>query len=88
MGCALVIMIMYLSNLILLSVLYPLTLCKSRDWLRVEHIPNFSLMIPRMPAMLDTRFVPSIDPSFNRISPVGLEITSVGDVGEEGDVNA
>lgn len=44
--------------------------------------------MPKMPAMLDTRFPPNSAPSLSRISPVGRSTTSVGAEGEDGDVNA
>ena len=50
--------------------------------------PSLSLMMPKIPAMLETRFVPSRDPSLSRISPEGRSITNVGALGVEGEVKA
>jgi hypothetical protein len=50
--------------------------------------PSLSLMTPKMPAILETRFAPSKDPSLSRISPEGLSITNVGALGVEGEVKA
>lgn len=51
-------------------------------------IPNLSFMMPRMPAMLDTRFAPESVPSISRKPPEGLSTTSVGAEGTEGEVKA
>lgn len=45
-------------------------------------------MMPRMPAMLDTRFAPESVPSISRKPPEGLSTTSVGAEGTEGEVKA
>lgn len=44
--------------------------------------------MPKMPAMLDTRFDPRRGPLLSRIPPEGLSITSVGAFGVEGEVKA
>jgi hypothetical protein len=44
--------------------------------------------MPRMPAILDTRFEPNSFPSWSLISPEGRSTTSVGAAGEEGDEKA
>lgn len=54
----------------------------------IRHVPNRSLIIPRIPAMLETLFEPNRGPSFNRRSPVGLSITRVGAECADGDVKA
>ena len=44
--------------------------------------------MPKIPAMLDTRFAPSTFPSLSLRSPDGLSTTNVGALGEEGDEKA
>lgn len=44
--------------------------------------------MPKIPAMLETRFVPSSGPSFKRRSPDGRSTTSVCEEGEDGEVKA
>ena len=53
-----------------------------------QDLPSRSLIIPRMPAMLETRFPPNNAPSFNRRSPMGRLTTRVGAAGDEGEVKA
>lgn len=50
--------------------------------------PNLSLIMPSMPAILDTLLAPNNEPSFSRKSPEGRSTTSVWAEGEEGDVKA
>ena len=50
--------------------------------------PNLSLIMPSMPAILDTLLAPNTAPSLSRRSPEGRSITSVWAEGEEGDVKA
>lgn len=49
------------------------------------YVPSFSLMVPRMPAMLVTRFPPSAGVSTRRISPEGRLTTRAGESGVEGE---
>jgi hypothetical protein len=51
-------------------------------------VPRRSLIIPSIPAMLDTRFPPKRTPSFSLRSPEGRSTTKVGAEGAEGDVKA
>jgi hypothetical protein len=51
-------------------------------------VPKRKLIMPRMPAMLDTRLEPSSFPSFNLKSPDGLSTTRVGAEGVEGEEKA
>lgn len=73
--------IMYLSISSLVQVV-------SFIYKRLAGLPSRSLMIPRMPAILDTRLPPNSGPSFNRRSPDGRSTTNVGADLEEGDVKA
>lgn len=53
------------------------------------YIPSLKLIIPRIPAILetrDTRLWAGVGPSFNRTSPVGRSKTRAGALGEEGEV--
>ena len=50
--------------------------------------PSRSLIMPSMPAMLETLLPPANDPSLSLISPVGRSITKLGEDLEDGDVNA
>ena len=50
--------------------------------------PSFNCMIPMIPAMLDTLWVPSRGPSCNLMSPLGLSMTSVGADGVDGEEKA
>jgi hypothetical protein len=52
------------------------------------HAPSLSLIIPRMPAMLETLLMPNIGPLFSLISHEGLSTTKVGAAGVEGEVKA
>jgi hypothetical protein len=51
-------------------------------------LPRPSLMIPKIPAMLETRLVPKSVPSLSLRSPVGRSTTKVGADCAEGEVNA
>jgi hypothetical protein len=54
----------------------------------LSKVPNRRLMMPSIPAMLDTLRVPNSLPSFNLKSPEGRSTTSVGAFGDDGDVKA
>jgi hypothetical protein len=53
-------------------------------------LPRRNLIIPNIPAMLDTRFIllGGNVPSFNRISPLGRSTINVEADGDEGEVKA
>lgn len=44
--------------------------------------------MPKIPAILETRFDPRSLPSCRRISPEGLSMTRVGVLGEDGEEKA
>ena len=79
MGWAFVITTMYLSSL---------TLVSHTVLDQLLFLPSRNLIIPRIPAILDTRLPPNNAPSFRRKSPLGRSTTSVGAVGDEGEVKA
>jgi len=54
----------------------------------IVHRPSRRLMIPRMPAIAETRRLPSILSLLIRMSPVGRSTTSVGAEGVDGDEKA
>lgn len=53
-----------------------------------DNLPSRNLIIPSIPAILDTLLPPNNAPSFSRKSPEGLSTTRVGAEGDEGDVKA
>lgn len=55
---------------------------------RILSVPRRSLIIPSMPAILETRLLPSSFPSLSLMSPEGLSTTRVGDDGDEGEEKA
>jgi len=85
---------LYPAHLLGLSNHYYIAVCSS--WLAgrvvrvfaARTIPSRNLMMPRMPEMLDTRWPPVSLPSLSLRSPVGLSITSVGALGDEGEEKA
>lgn len=50
--------------------------------------PSRSLIIPKIPAMLETLLPLSSAPSLRRMPPVGRSMIRVGVEGDDGDVNA
>lgn len=51
-------------------------------------MPSFNLMIPKIPAILETLLVPNRGPSLKRRSPDGRSTTRVGAEGVDGEVKA